>query len=153
MTAAVPPVSAGLHHVTTIASLARRTFDFHAGVLDQAPAALLFGPEPHGMTLDELGHAGVQALRRIEQEWYAVADALEPGSGADRRDKERARKMLTESILASEPLFGTHTATTVRVRNGEISNPSPPEVGRRMAKLWDAVRKSAALGGQMVEVG
>ena len=25
--------------------------------LDQAPAALLFGPEPHGMKLDELGHA------------------------------------------------------------------------------------------------
>jgi RNA polymerase-associated protein len=45
------------------------------------------------------------ALRRIEQEWYAVADVLEPGSGADRRDRERARKMLTESILASEPLF------------------------------------------------
>lgn len=45
------------------------------------------------------------ALRRIEQEWYAVSDALEPGSGADRRDKERARKLLTESLLASEPLF------------------------------------------------
>lgn len=44
-------------------------------------------------------------LRRIEQEWYAVADTLEPGSGADRRDKDRARKMLTESIVASEPLF------------------------------------------------
>jgi len=44
-------------------------------------------------------------LRRIEQEWYAVADALEPGSGADRREKERARKLLTESLLASEPLF------------------------------------------------
>lgn len=25
--------------------------------MDQAPAALLFGPEPHGMTLDEIGHA------------------------------------------------------------------------------------------------
>jgi RNA polymerase-associated protein len=45
------------------------------------------------------------ALRRIEQEWYAVADALEPGSGADRREKDRARKLLTESLLASEPLF------------------------------------------------
>ena len=45
------------------------------------------------------------ALRRIEQEWYAVADTLEPGSGADRRDKDRARRMLTESILASAPLF------------------------------------------------
>jgi RNA polymerase-associated protein len=45
------------------------------------------------------------ALRRIEQDWYAVADALEPGLGNDRRERERARKMLTESILASEPLF------------------------------------------------
>jgi RNA polymerase-associated protein len=45
------------------------------------------------------------ALRRIEQEWYAVSDALEPGSGTDRRDKDRARKLLTESLLASEPLF------------------------------------------------
>ena len=45
------------------------------------------------------------ALRRIEQDWYAVADALEPGAGTDRRERERARKMLAESILASEPLF------------------------------------------------
>jgi RNA polymerase-associated protein len=45
------------------------------------------------------------ALRRIEQEWYAVSDVLEPGSGADRRDKDRARRLLTESLLASEPLF------------------------------------------------
>jgi RNA polymerase-associated protein len=45
------------------------------------------------------------ALRRIEQEWYAVADALEPRPGADRRDRERARKLLVESIVASEPLF------------------------------------------------
>jgi RNA polymerase-associated protein len=44
-------------------------------------------------------------LRRIEQEWYAVADALEPGTGADRRERERARKLLAESMLASEPLF------------------------------------------------
>ena len=45
------------------------------------------------------------ALRRIEQDWYAVADALEPGLGNDRRERERARKMLAESMLASEPLF------------------------------------------------
>ena len=40
------------------------------------------------------------ALRRIEQDWYAVADALEPGLGNDRRERERARKMLAESMLA-----------------------------------------------------
>ena len=43
------------------------------------------------------------ALRRIEYEWYAAAEALEPGG--DRRERERARKMLSESLLASEPLF------------------------------------------------
>jgi len=42
------------------------------------------------------------ALRRIEQEWYVVADVIE---GTERRERERARKQLTESLLAAEPLF------------------------------------------------
>jgi len=63
-------------------------------------------PHPSMASTDPGARAHARlALRRIEQEWYAVADVLEPGSGADRRDKERARRMLTESILASEPLF------------------------------------------------
>ena len=33
------------------------------------------------------------------------------------------------------------------VRNGQIPNPSPPEIGLRMAKLWDAIRASAAKNG------
>jgi predicted dehydrogenase len=33
------------------------------------------------------------------------------------------------------------------VRDGRIPNPSPPEVGLRMAKLWDAIRASAANNG------
>jgi stringent starvation protein A len=48
-------------------------------------------------------------LRRIEQDWYEVADALEPGAGVDRRERERARKLLTESLIASEPLFRLRT--------------------------------------------
>jgi RNA polymerase-associated protein len=48
-------------------------------------------------------------LRRIEQDWYDVADVLEPGRSADRRERDRARKMLTESLLASEPLFRLRT--------------------------------------------
>jgi RNA polymerase-associated protein len=63
-------------------------------------------PHPSMASTDPGARAHARlALRRIEQEWYAVADVLEPGAGGDRRDKERARKMLTESILASEPLF------------------------------------------------
>jgi len=48
-------------------------------------------------------------LRRIEQDWYDVACSLEPGAGTDRRERERARKLLTESLLASEPLFRLRT--------------------------------------------
>ena len=37
------------------------------------------------------------------------------------------------------------------VRNGRIPNPSPPEVGLRMAKLWDAIRASAEKNGIPVQ--
>jgi predicted dehydrogenase len=39
------------------------------------------------------------------------------------------------------------------VREGEIDNPCPPEVGLRMAKLWDAIQASAAGGGAPVDCG
>ena len=37
------------------------------------------------------------------------------------------------------------------VRSGELANPCPPEVGLRMAKLYDAIKKSAGQQGQPVE--
>lgn len=42
--------------------------------------------------------------------------------------------------------------TFLRVRNGEIENPTPPEVGLRMIALWEALKKSAARGGKVVKV-
>jgi predicted dehydrogenase len=39
------------------------------------------------------------------------------------------------------------------VRRGELANPCPPEVGLRMARLWDAIRASAARDGERVQVG
>ena len=33
------------------------------------------------------------------------------------------------------------------VRSGQIANPSPPEIGLRMARLWDAIKASAAQDG------
>lgn len=37
-----------------------------------------------------------------------------------------------------------------QVRAGELENPCPPEVGLRMAKLWDAIVASASQNGQPV---
>jgi predicted dehydrogenase len=36
------------------------------------------------------------------------------------------------------------------VRNGQMPNPCPPEVGLRMARLWDAIQASAAQNGAPV---
>jgi predicted dehydrogenase len=41
----------------------------------------------------------------------------------------------------------------LNVRSGRVPNPSPAEVGLRMARLWDAIRESAAAGGRVVEIG
>lgn len=38
-----------------------------------------------------------------------------------------------------------------QVRAGEIENPCPPEVGLRMAKLWDAIVESASQDGMPIE--
>ena len=63
-------------------------------------------PHPSLGSTDPAARAQTRvALRRTEQDWYAVADTLEPSAGGDRRERDRNRKMLAESILASEPLF------------------------------------------------
>jgi RNA polymerase-associated protein len=60
-------------------------------------------PHPGLMPSDPAARAHARvALRRIEQEWYAVADELQ---SVERRERDRVRKVLAESILASEPLF------------------------------------------------
>ena len=38
----------------------------------------------------------------------------------------------------------------LRVRSGQLTNPCPPEVGLRMALLWDMIQLSARRGGQPV---
>jgi predicted dehydrogenase len=40
----------------------------------------------------------------------------------------------------------------LNVRAGLLANPSPPEVGLRMAHLWDAIRASAARDGAVVTI-
>ncbi|MCS7089065.1 MAG: Gfo/Idh/MocA family oxidoreductase [Thermoflexales bacterium] len=42
--------------------------------------------------------------------------------------------------------------TFLRVRNGEIENPTPPEVGLRMIELWEAIKKSAKRKGEVVKL-
>ncbi len=60
-------------------------------------------PAPSLSPVDPAGRAQARvALHRIELDWYALVPELE---STERRDQQRARRLLQESIAASEPLF------------------------------------------------
>jgi RNA polymerase-associated protein len=60
-------------------------------------------PHPPLLPTDPVSRAQTRvALHRIEQDWYALLPALE---GNDRREQQRARKLLRDSVIAAEPLF------------------------------------------------
>lgn len=59
--------------------------------------------------------------------------------------RKRARKIPFPEASSVWDIF-------VKVRSGEIENPSPPEVGLRMIRLYDAICRSAEQGGQIVKI-
>jgi hypothetical protein len=50
------------------------------------------------------------------------------------------------------PPASTVWDTFLKVRDKKIENPSPPEVGLRMIRLYDAICQSAAEGGKIVKI-
>ena len=56
----------------------------------------------------------------------------------------------TEESEADLPKMRGAWEQFTQVRSGKIENPCPPEVGLRMARLWDAIVASAAKNGEIV---
>ncbi len=74
---------------------------YEAGIIceyldERFPAPALSPGDPAGRAQARV------ALHRIELDWYALVPELE---SAERRDQQRARRLLLESIVAAEPLF------------------------------------------------
>ena len=81
-------------------------------------------------------------MRLCPDEWIATLLA----NPQDLAELDRLRTPV-ESV---QP--GTVWEQFLDVRYGRIPNPSPPEVGLRMAHLWDAIRASAAADGAVVRL-
>jgi predicted dehydrogenase len=75
---------------------------------------------------------------------------LRTGVWGERLDLQRAgaRQLRPVKVAESTGVWQQFQA----VRRGEIANPCPPEVGLRMARLYDAIKASAAQGGQPVRL-
>jgi stringent starvation protein A len=63
---------------------------------ERFPAPALFPGEPAGRAQARI------VAQRIEQDWYSLVPALE---GGERRDEQRARRLLLETVVATEPLL------------------------------------------------
>jgi RNA polymerase-associated protein len=64
-------------------------------------------PAPALMPVDPAARAQARvALHRIEVDWYSLVPALE---GGDRREEQRARRLLLESVVAADPVFRVRT--------------------------------------------
>ncbi len=76
---------------------------------------------------------------------------LRTGVWGERLEVQRRGAMRLSPIrsVKSRPVWEQFLA----VRSGREPNPSPPEVGLRMARLWDAIRESSARGGAVVRPG
>ncbi len=79
---------------------------------------------------------------------FCTQGILRTGVWGERLEGQRQ----DETALTPIPVPASHGAWEVflDVHKGEIPNPSPPEVGLRMALLWDMIRLSAAQGGRPV---
>ena len=76
---------------------------------------------------------------------------LRTGVWGERLELQRygARRLSPVRSVASRTVWEQFLA----VRSGREPNPSPPEVGLRMARLWDAIRESSTNGGAVVRLG
>jgi predicted dehydrogenase len=70
--------------------------------------------------------------------WGEMLELQRAGAGRLRK----VRSIMPESVWQ----------TFLNVRSGHAPNPSPPEVGLRMARLWDAIRESAARDGAVISL-
>jgi hypothetical protein len=70
--------------------------------------------------------------------WGEMLELQRSGAGRLRKLRSVAAMPVWEQFL--------------NVRAGRTANPCPPEVGLRMARLWDAIRESTSRGGAVVDL-
>jgi predicted dehydrogenase len=79
---------------------------------------------------------------------YCERGTLRTGIWGERLELQRYGAKTLRAVRSVRPK--TVWQQFLDVRAGVEPNPSPPEVGLRMARLWDAIRESSARGGAVV---
>ena len=145
----------GAHMLNTVVDLAGEEFAEVAAWLDDNGRPV----ETVGMVMGRLRsgawvtmHGCGEAIPSCASDMrvFCSQAILRTGIWGERLDIQRAgaKQLRPVKVPASTGVWQQFMA----VRRGEIANPSPPEVGLRMARLYDAIKASAAQGGQPVHL-
>ena len=143
----------GAHMLNTVVDLAGEEFTEVAAFLDnnQRPVETL------GVVIGRLASGGLVSLHGCGEAIpscnstimvFTSAAILRTGIWGEMLDMQKSgetkfRKVRIPAHLGVWEQF-------LEVRAGRMANPCPPEVGLRMARLYDAITASAALNGQPV---
>jgi predicted dehydrogenase len=145
----------GAHMLNTVCDLANedisevtawlendgRAIDIRATVMARLPSGALVTMNACGRAVPSLG-SDIQV--------FCERATLRTGIWGERLEIQRSgRHRLTPvRSISRRPVWEQFLA----VRAGIEPNPCPPEVGLRMARLWDAIQTSSASGGAMVRL-
>jgi predicted dehydrogenase len=145
----------GAHMLNTISDLAGEDFVEVAAWLDNRGTpvdilAAVIGRLRSGamVTMSGCGEAIPSCASDVRI--FCTGGILQTGIWGERLLLQRSGHKQLRPVRVPESLGQWQQFTLVR--KGEIENPCPPEIGLRMARLWDAIRDSAAQNGQPVQV-
>ncbi len=140
----------GAHMLNTVADLAGEDFDTVAAWLDNHgrpvdTLAVVMARLKSGafVTLNGCGEAIPSCASDVRV--FCSRGILRTGIWGERLELQRhgRRQLRKVAVPPSKGVWEQFLA----VRRGELANPCPPEVGLRMAKLWDAIQASSAQNG------
>jgi predicted dehydrogenase len=145
----------GAHMLNTVADLAGEDFVEVAAWLDNRERSVdilgcVMGRLRSGalVTMNACGKAIPSCASEVRV--FTTESIIRTGVWGEYLDIQRAGETQLQPVSVP-PSMGTWEQF-VAVRSGKIANPSPPEIGLRMARLWDAIRASAAQNGNPVHL-
>ncbi len=143
----------GAHMLNTVADLAGEDFAEVAAWLDNRgrPVDILgavMGRLESGalVTMNACGEAIPSCASDIR--FFCSQAILRTGIWGERLELQRTGS--DELVPVEVPTSLGVWEQFIAVRSGAMVNPCPPEVGLRMARLWDAIRASSAQNGKPV---
>jgi len=140
----------GAHMLNTVCDLAGEDFDQVAAWLDTRDRpvdvlATVMGRLRSGayVTINGCGETKNSCASDIYV--FCSAGIIRTGQWGERFEIQRKddREFVVEESFTEPKVWDVF----LQVRRGEVPNPCPPEVGLRMARLWDAIKASSAKGG------